>query len=150
MSYHNLLHMYGSEQESAEQRVYIYAQAPRKLTTTDQVAYRDKSTAETIRRLESLLEDLRDYRTALAARYNELVTMPYKLRLTLERCPHWKGHIEYLVTITKTLEDGTETEELREVYPGKERRTAFARYESLKRQRPGIEAVKDIARRSWE
>ena len=150
MSYHNLLHMYGSEQESAEHRVYIYAQAPRKLTTPDQVAYRDKSTAETIRRLESLLEDLRDYRTALAARYNELVTMTYKLRLTLERRPHWKGHIEYLVTITKTLEDGTETEELREVYPGKERRTAFARYEALKRQRPGIEAVKDIARRSWE
>ena len=76
--------------------------------------------------------------------------MPYKLRLKLERRPHWKGHIEYLVTITKTLEDGTETEELREVYPGKERRAAFARYEALKRQRPGIEAVKDIERRSWE
>ena len=150
MSYHDLLTQYGSERESAEHRVYIYAQAPRKLSTTRDVAYRDQTAARDIAQLEKLIADLKDYRQALAARYNELVTLPYSTRLTLERAPHWKGHIEYIVTITKTLSDGTATDELREVYPGKERKKAFDRFEELKKQRPGIEAVKDIERRSWE
>lgn len=150
MSYHDLLMMYGSEQESAEQRVYIYAQAPNKLKTPEEVVYRDRDAAEKIRQLEKLVEDLRDYRQALAARYGELATLPYTSRLKLERAPHWKGHIEYVVTITKTLSDGTETNELREVYPGKERHKAFARFEQLRRQRPGIETVKEIEKRAWE
>ena len=32
----------------------------------------------------------------------------------------------------------------------KQRREALARFEELKKQRPGIETVKDIERRSWE
>ena len=32
----------------------------------------------------------------------------------------------------------------------KQRREALARFEELKKQRPGIEIVKDIDRRSWE
>ena len=93
---------------------------------------------------------LKDYRQALAARYGELETMPYTRLLKLERCPHWKGNIEYTVTITKTFPDKTEIKELREVYPGKERRKAIARYEQLKKERPGIEAVMDIEKRQWE
>ena len=150
MSYHDLLMMYGSEQKSAEQRVWIYAQAPDQLKTTNEVVYRDKTAAADIRRLEKLVEDLKDYRRALAARYAELETLPYTTVLKLKRQPHWKGHIEYTVTITKTLSDGTDTNELHEVYTGKERRRAFARFEELKKQRPGIETVFDIERRSWE
>ena len=32
-----------------------------------------------------------------------------------------EGHIEYVITLTKTLSDGTKTQDLREVFPGKER-----------------------------
>ena len=150
MSYKDLLYQYGRHQDSAEQRVYIYVQDPRKLKTPGEVEYRDRSAAGDIARLEKLVENLKDYRKALTARYGELLTMTYKTTLKLERCPHWKGHIEYIVTITKTMEDGTSTDELRDVYSGKDRHAALARYEELRKQRPGIDATKDIARRQWE
>lgn len=150
MSYTDLLRQYGSQQESAEHRIYIYAQDPRKLTTPEQVAYRDRDAAGTIATLERYIADLKDYRQALAARYGELVTLPYTDRLKLERVPHWKGHIEYVVTITRQLSDGTETHELREVFPGKERHKAFARFEELKKQRPGIASEQETERRAWE
>ena len=150
MSYHDLLNQYGHEQESAEQRIYIYAQAPKSLTTTKEVVYRESSVRQTIGQLEKIIADLKDYQIALAARYAELETMSYQYRLELTRCPHWKGHIEYVVQIVKTLEDGTEIKELREKYSGKDRRKAFARFEEIQKQRPGIEAIKDIEKRSWE
>lgn len=150
MSYHDLLNQYGHEQPQAETRVYIFAQAPQNLTTPDEVAYRDRTAAQDIKRLEKLVDDLKDYRRALAARYAELETMPYTYLLKLERVPHWKGHIEYVITLTKTLSDGTKTQDLREVFPGKDRRKAFARAAELRRQRPGIPYEEDIARRAWE
>ena len=150
MSYHDLLNQYGHEQPQADTRVYIFAQAPRKLTTPDEVAYRDRTAAQDIKLLEKLVDDLKDYRRALAARYAELETLPYTYLLKLERVPHWKGHIEYVITLTKTLSDGTKTQDLREVFPGKDRRKAFARAAELRRQRPGIPYEEDIARRPWE
>ena len=150
MSYHDLLYRFGSEQESAEVRPYIYIQHPRKLSTPEEIMYRDKDSAANIQRLESIIADLKDYRQALAARYGELETMPYTRLLKLERCPHWKGNIEYTVTITKTFPDKTEIKELREVYSGKDRRKAISRYEELKKQFPGIPCEMDIEKRQWE
>ena len=150
MSYHDLLYRYGSEQDSAEVRPYIYIQNPRKLNTPEEIAYRDKSAADNIRQLETIIDNLKDYRQALAARYGELETMPYTRLLKLERHHHWKGHIEYIVTITKTHSDGTKVRELLESYTGKERRKAIARYQELQKQRPGIESEMDIEKRQWE
>lgn len=150
MSYHDLLYRFGSEQESAEVRPYIYIQHPRKLSTPEEIMYLDKDAAANIQRLESIIADLKDYRQALAARYGELETMPYTRLLKLERCPHWKGNIEYTVTITKTFPDKTEIKELREVYSGKDRRKAISRYEELKKQFPGIPCEMDIEKRQWE
>lgn len=113
MSYHDLLNQYGYEQPQAETRVYIFVQALQKLTTPDEVAYRDKTAAQDVKRLEKLVDDLKDYRRALAARYAELETLPYTYLLKLERIPHWKGHIEYVITLTKTLSDGTKMPLLR-------------------------------------
>lgn len=150
MSYHDLLNQYGHEQPQAETRVYIFVQAPRKLTTPEEVAYRGGTAAQDIKRLEKLVDDLKDYRRALASRYAELETLPYTYLLKLERVPHWKGHIEYVITLTKTLSDGTKTQDLREVFPGKDRRLAFARASEIRRQRPGVPYEEDIARRPWE
>lgn len=142
--------MYGDERESAEQRVYIYAQHPRALKTPRDVAYRDGQAALDIKRLEALIDNLRDYRVALAQRYAELETMPYTRVLTLRRDPSYKGRITYWVTITRRLSDGTETDELREQFSGQERAKAFARFAALQKQYPGIASVQDTARRSWE
>lgn len=150
MSYHNLLFRYGYEQESGETTVHIYVQAPHKLTTPQEIAHRDGYAAQDIARLEKIIEDLKDYRNALAARYGELETMAYTRVLRLERYPHWKGHIEYIVTITRKYEDKTEIKELREVYQGKERKQAFARAKELLKQYPGIPYEEDTEKRSWE
>ena len=150
MNYHDLLTQYGSERESAEHRIYIYCQAPKTLKKCDEVARRDRSTEETINQLESYIEGLKDYRRALAARYAELETMTYADRLELERYPHWSGGIKYYVRIVRTYEDSTSENVLSETYRGKERRKALDRFEELKKQRPGIDAVKDIERKSWE
>lgn len=150
MTYTDLLTQYGSPCKQASHTLHITAVSPDTITTPSEVATRDRWTADTIRQLESYLEALKDYRQALAARYAQLETMAYTRLLRLERSPHWKGHIEYIVTITRTMEDGTQTQELREVYPGKERKKAFDRFAALQKQYPGIPAEKDIEKKYWE
>ena len=150
MSYHKYLTRYGSPAETGEIRFSIYLTDPAKLTTPKDIAWRDKHIAEDITRLESVLEALRDYRKDLAARYGELETMPYTRVLKLERHPHWKGNIEYIVTITRQYSDKTGVLELRESFPGKERKKAFDRYNALLKQYPGIRNEMDIEKRSWE
>lgn len=150
MSYHDLLTMYGGEQLEAEQRVYIYVQQPKRYKTTEDIARKDADIARQIERMERLIDDLRDYRVALAQRYAELETMPYTRVLTLKRDPSYNGRVTYWVTITRELTDGTKIDELREQFPGQERAKAFDRFADLKKQYPGIASVKDIARRSWE
>ena len=76
--------------------------------------------------------------------------MAYTRALKLERIPHWKGNIEYIVTITRHYSGKTNVQELREVYPGKERKKAFDRYNALLKQYPGIHNEMDIEKRSWE
>lgn len=142
--------MYGAEQETAEQRVYIYVQQPHTLKTPHDVAWRDGQVSVEIKRLEAIIDELRDYRVALAQRYAELETMPYTRVLTIKRDPSYKGRITYWVTITRELTDGTKIDELREQYAGQDRAKAFARFAALQKQYPGITSVQDTARRSWE
>lgn len=149
MSYHDLLNRYGSEAESAEQRVYIYCQAPKALKTTKEVVCRDRSAEQDIKRLEKLIADLIDYRKALAERYAQLETMTYTDRLEIERYPGGSG-VKFYIRIVRSYEDGTKENVLHETYTGKDRRKALERFEELKNQHPGMEAVKDIERRSWE
>lgn len=150
MSYRKYLTRYGSPSDSAEIRCNIYLVDPAKLNTDKDIIWRDKHAAENIAELEHIIEALKDYRKALAARYGQLETMPYKRLLMLDRCPHWKGHIEYIVSITRICEDKTRIQELKEVYPGKERHKAIARYQELKKQYPGIDSEMDIAKQKWE
>lgn len=150
MSYHKYLTRYGSPAEAGEIRFSIYLTDPAKLTTPKDIVWRDKHISEDIARLETVMEALRDYRKDLAARYGALETMPYTRALKLERCPHWKGNIEYIITITRQYSDKTDAQELREVYPGKERKKAFDRYNALLKQCPGIHNEMDIEKRSWE
>lgn len=150
MSYHKYLTRFGSPAETGEIRFSIYLTDPAKLTTPKDITWRDKHIAEYITRLESVLEALRDYRKDLAARYGALETMAYTRVLKLERHPHWKGNIEYIVTITRQYSDKTDVRELQEVYPGKERKKAFDRYNALLKQYPGIHNEMDTEKRNWE
>ena len=151
MSYRDtIFRRYGSPSTEGRVEIRDYLLLPEQLTE-DKIRYYDDSAAQTIAEGEAVIEALKEYRQALAARYAQLTTAPYKLRLEIERDPHWRNQgVDYYVRIVKTYEDGTEIKELNEHYTGKQRREALARFEELKKQRPGIETVKDIARRSWE
>lgn len=149
MSYETLFRRYGSPSKEAEIRVHAYLIRPDTLTA-DRIPYNDQTAARVIEQCKAMIEQLTEYRQALAERYAALATAAYKDRLEIERQPTCYDGIRYYVRIIRTYEDGTTEDLLSETYPGKERRKALARFAELQKQRPGIEAVQDIARRSWE
>ena len=150
MSYESLFTRYGSPSTEADICIRGYLTRPDKLTQ-ERIRGNDESAARLIERCEEVIAALQDYRRALAARYAELDAAPYSLRLELERKPSYNGSgVLYYVRIIREYQDGTEVQELAETYQGKQRREALARFDELKKQRPGIEIVKDIERRSWE
>ncbi len=150
MSYDHLFRRYGSPSAEADIRISGYLLRPEKLTA-DKVRHYDESAARIIAECSAMIQALQEYRQDLAARYAQLATAPYRERLEIERDPHWRNQgVDYYVRIVRTYEDGTTVKELNEHYSGKERRKALVRFEELKKQRPGIETVQDIQRRSWE
>lgn len=126
-----------------------YFRPPEKLTCSE-IPGMDANAARLQEEARRLLEDLSAYRQALAARYAALETAPYRLRLSLVRRPGWRSGVTYDLTLSRVYEDGTEVREIEEHYPGKQRHDAISRFETLRRQRPGIEAVKNIEKQPWE
>ena len=124
---------------------------PSAMYETKDIERADRSAAQDIRQLEALLADLREYRQDLARRYAEIETMPYTLKLYLVREKSWYDKkVTYTVRLAKVMEDGKEVDELRETFTGTNRKAAMERFESLKAERPGIAAVKDIEKKQWE
>lgn len=150
MSCESLFTRYGSPSKEAEIRITGYLLHPSKLTA-DRIPWNDDQAARIIAACEETIESLKEYRRALASRYAALEIAPYTLRLKLERSPAWGSRgVTFELTLSRIYEDGTQVKELRETYPGKQRREAIARFEAMKKSRPGIEAAKDIEKRSWE
>lgn len=151
MSYkETIFHRYGSPSTEGRIEIRGYLLLPDQLVEKE-IQHYDENAARVIAECEAMIQDLKEYRRDLAARYAQFTTLSYKLRLEIERDPHWRGKcVDYYVRIIKTYEDGTEIQELNEHYTGKQRREALARFEELRKQRPGIELVKDIEKRSWE
>lgn len=149
--YENWFSGYCSEREHTAQ-VRGWFQNPAKLTQ-DRIAWYDKEAQQLIEDAQQLIADLTEYRKALAARYGELETALYTRSLLLIRhpaCTWSKTGVKYEITIVRRYEDGTEKTELNEVYEGRARRDAIARYEALTAQYPGINAEKQIEKRAWE
>ena len=119
--------------------------------TAEKIAGYDQSAARLITEAQTLIDQLTEYRAALAERYAALATAAYRDRLELIRDPGYRGKpVIYFVRIVRTYEDGTTERVLDEKYFGTERRKAFARFAELKHQRPGIETMQDTGKRSWE
>ena len=150
MRYDEMFTRYGSASTEAEICIRDYLIRPDKLDTAQRIKEYDLSAADTIQRCRELIENLGQYRQALAHRYAELETMPYKLRLELKREKRYDNKVKYYISLIKSYEDGSEIKELAEVYQGTERSEALKRFEELKKARPGIEAIKDIAKGKWE
>lgn len=130
---------------------YIYHPHPNRHNTAKEVVDADRRAARDIAELQEAIDNLTEIRAALAARYNELATMPYTLKLGLSRYAGWRGsNITYTVKITRVYEDKSESEELRETFPGKDRHKAIARYKELQKSHPGITCSMDIEKSRWE
>ena len=150
MSYLDLFQRYGNPSQEAEIRLTAYLLRPDALTA-DRIKSNDESAARVIARCNELIDQLTEYRAALAERYAALATAAYRERLELIRERRWRDSpVLYHVQIVRTYEDGTTERVLDEKYFGTERRKAFARFAELKKQRPGIETMQDTEKRSWE
>lgn len=126
-----------------------YFRLPEQLTCSE-IPGLDRNAARLQEEARQLLEDLTEYRQALANRYAALETAPYRLRLSLIRHPGWRSGVTYDLALSRIYEDGTEVHEIREHYTGKQRQEAIGRFESLRRSRPGIDTIKDIVKKEWE
>lgn len=150
MSYLDLFQRYGSPSREANVQIRDYLIRPDVLTA-DRIANYDKSAARTIAECRQLIDQLTEYRQALAERYAQLATAAYRDRLELRRDPGYRGKpVTYSVQIVRTYEDGTTETPLSETYTGADRRKAFARFAVLQKERPGIETIQDTDRRAWE
>lgn len=150
MSYLDLFQQYGSPSRAANVQIRDYLIRPDALTA-DRIANYDKSAARTIAECRQLIDQLTEYRQALAERYAQLATAAYRDRLELRRDPGYRGKpVIYSVQIVRTYEDGTTETPLSETYTGADRRKAFARFAALQKERPGIETIQDTDRRAWE
>lgn len=150
MSYLDLFQRYGSPSREASVQIRDYLIRPDALTA-DRIANYDKSAARTIAECRQLIDQLTEYRQALAERYAQLATAAYRDRLELRRDPGYRGKpVIYSVQIVRTYEDGTTETPLSETYTGADRRKAFARFAALQKERPGIETIQDTERRAWE
>ena len=148
--YDSLFQMYGRPSKDGRVRIDAYFQRPDQLDDASRIAQCDKSAQRVIAECQEAIEAMQAYRQQLARRYAELETMPYQLRLELQRVPLYDGHKVYNIRLIRTYADGSEVVELRESYKGKDRREALARFDALCKSRPGIEIVKDIEKRQWE
>ena len=150
MSYLDLFQRYGNPSREADIRLSGWLLRPDALTA-EKIAGYDQSAARLITEAQTLIDQLTEYRAALAERYAALATAAYRDRLELTRDPGYRGKpVIYFVRIVRTYEDGTTERVLDEKYFGTERRKAFARFAELKHQRPGIETMQDTEKRSWE
>lgn len=150
MSYLDLFQRYGNPSREAEIRLSGWLLRPDALTA-EKIACYDQSAASLIAEAQTLIDQLTEYRAALAERYAALATAAYRDRLELIRDPGYRGKpVIYFVRIVRTYEDGTTERVLDEKYFGTERRKAFARFAELQHQRPGIEIYQDTDKRSWE
>lgn len=150
MSWQDMFRRYGSPSKEADIRLSAYLLKPDQLAF-DKISYYDRVAARTITAAQALIDNLIEYRQALAARYNQLATAAYRYELKIERQPPSSyTKVKYFVTLDKIYDDGTRIAEINERYEGKQRREALARFEELKKQRPGIEAIMDIEKRHWE
>ena len=148
MSYTDLFQRYGSPSKEAEIRLIYYLLRPEAMDTFDRIKHYDERAAQLVSQCKTLIEYMSEYRQDLAARYNQLATMPSSRRLKIERYVNYDNKKFYYIRHFTDYDDGTSVET--ETFPGKERRAALARFAELKKQYPGIVTEMDIGKKAWE
>jgi len=137
--------------DEEKHNLYIIMHNPKGMADMKTLTFWDSMTAGHIREAEAAIEAMKKYRAMLAERAQELLTMDYTRILKIKReINYYSNHKFYYVRIIRRLADGSEQDELCEMYEGTERHKAFKRFAELQKQNPGIETVQDTAKGKWE
>ena len=133
-----------------QENIYFYLSNP-KTFGEKQLLFHDGMAKRLIEGLEFLIKQLKEYRADLSKRYNEIQTMEYTLELSLLRKSSWRGEKKtYDISIDRIFSDGFRENIIKETYEGRERYKAIKRFKDLQKSHPGINAIVDIEKKSWE
>ena len=141
---------------SGTQNLYgfsTYIKRPDKLRTLSEVQDYDKKAVSEIEYLKNKIQLLKDYRTELYNRYQEINSTNYHLQLTIERQRRYADNkVYYYVTLERVPERKDVANRIlrQDVFKGKERHDALKHFEILKRNHPHAEIVKKLEKSKWE
>lgn len=145
----------GSRAEEMDERIYLHFRRADKITTLEMVLYYDNEAYRKIKEFLEYIEVLKEYRKTLFERAKEIYTASYRLQLKIKRTlDRWKGNKKfYTVTLSKIYEESTGITPINlinETYDGTDRAKALKRFETLRKEYPNVEAVKEIDKSPWE
>ena len=130
--------------------VYINTYDPKEFADPSALLRCDDWAQRDIKMLETLIEELKQYRKELYDRQQELVTTSYKTEIKLKREKRYNGKVNYFLTIARIFEDGTTQFVDNRRFEGTARHTAITQYEELCKAYPCAEHIKDIEKGKWE
>lgn len=134
-----------------EYKTYFYTYAPETYTDPQRIIEADKHLANEIAEAQTYIAQLIEHRSNLTKRYNELVTMSYRIQCELRRERSYKASkITYRIIRTRLFEDGTSSTIGQTTYSGTDRNKAIADFAELQKTNPSWVFLKDIERKSWE
>lgn len=135
-----------------EMKVYGNFTHPDKLKDLTRIRREDERAAAMLLELKEAMDQLNAYRATLTERYGIIATAPTVPVVKLTRRRNFYDKLVYfdLVTARRILSDGTDVEETRKTYPGRERKQAIADYREYVKAHPGIIAEMDIEKSRWE
>ena len=131
-------------------RVYINAYEFKGTADIKRLLQYDKHAQSDIERLESIIEELKEYRKELYNHVQEVQSIATSLKLSLTRRKDYHGKVFYYLRIEKVYGDNMAVCELSETYTGTERHKALARIKELQKQYVGIKTEIDIEKSRWE
>jgi len=113
----------------------------------------DQYAANDIARAEEIIAAIKQYRLDLFAHTRALQSIGSRQELRLTRQKSWSDKkVTYYVSIHTIYDDPKIKTALsfNKPFPGTQRREAFALFEQMKRERPGVACVVDIDKKAWE
>lgn len=132
----------------------FYLPDPRSLNTLKECTYQGGSAARYAAELRAMIETMESYQSLIYDRVQELTTAPFhhELHLTREKKYYADNKVFYYMEVKKVFDvDGINPETIeRTTYPGTERHKALNDFAAYQKSHPGIIAVKDIAKATWE
>lgn len=144
---------FGRPAQEANETIHIYQTHANAIKSLKNIKEQDDRAVQRIKEMQDYIEVLKEYRKTLYDRAQELCAAPYRLQLKIKRnLDTWHNKKWYIVSLSKIYDDDGISPDilLEETYAGKERATALKRYESLCKEYPNVEHVKQIEKHQWE